>query len=267
MCPRNYVRLPSCRLPRPVSFPSVMLLVILSTLGCGDQPGTSRLMSLTITPGSVVMALGQSTQLKIVGKYSDGTSQEMTSSVIWENVDSNIATISQSGLVSSVAVGQTSVTATKSGVSATVPLIVSKASLEALSINPSSATIALGTSTQLVATGTYTDKTTQDLTQLVKWEADQPGIVTVNASGVAVSKSVGNTAVSASLDGRSGSNQITVLSAALVAIIVRGQNASVPLGSKEQFTAIGAYTDGTTIDLTNTVSWTSRPTGILSMSG
>ena len=267
MCHRNCVHLLSWRLPWPVSFLSVMLLAILSTLGCGDQPGTSRLMSLTVTPGSVAIALGQSTQLKVIGKYSDGTSQEMTSSVIWQNLDSNIATISQSGLVSSVAVGQTEVTATKSGVSVTVPLIVSKAALEALSINPSSATIALGASTQLVATGTYTDKTTQDLTQLVKWEADQPGIVTVNASGVAVSKSVGNSAVSASLDGISGSNQITVLAAALVAIIVRSQNASVPLGSKEQFTAIGAYTDGTTVDLTNTVSWTSQPTGILPING
>ena len=46
----------------------------------------------------------------------------------------------------------------------------------------------------------------------------------------------------------------------LVSISVTPANPSLPVGNAQQFTASGTYSDGTTRDITNQVTWTSLPT-------
>jgi len=43
----------------------------------------------------------------------------------------------------------------------------------------------------------------------------------------------------------------------LTAIAVTPADSSMPLGLKQQFTAIGTYSDGTSSDITNSVTWSS----------
>ena len=243
----------------------LFFLALLSMFGCGDQPDTLRLNSLTVTPGSLSIPLGQTAQLKVTGLFNNGVSENATNSVIWQSMNPGVVTVSSDGLVASVAVGTTKVIANKSGVIAATTVVVSKAALQAVSLSPPPSSITLGQTAQLVATGTFTDKTTQDLTDLVSWSASQPSVATVSATGVVTSRAVGSTAVTASLGDISASGQITVSQALLAAIVVRSKDAVSPLGTNEQFTATGAYTDGSTADLTGIVSWTSSPAGIVSI--
>ena len=56
------------------------------------------LVSAVISPGSAFLPPGTSQQLTVLGSYSDGRSQNITSSASWGSSASNVATVSSSGL-------------------------------------------------------------------------------------------------------------------------------------------------------------------------
>jgi hypothetical protein len=242
------------------------LLTLWLCAGCAAMHSTPFLAFLTVTPNSPAIALGQSLQFKVVATYSDETTEDVTGSVDWQTLDPGVATVNESGLAGSVAVGRTTIVATKSGARGEAALVVSKAALTGISVASPPSPIALGQSAQLVATGTYTDKSTQDITSSVSWSAAQPSVVEVSATGLAVSKVVGSTEVTASLSNISASGQITVSAAMLASVAVGASHPSLPLGGTEQLSAIGTYTDGNTKDFTASATWTSSSPGVLAVS-
>jgi hypothetical protein len=57
-----------------------------------------------------------------------------------------------------------------------------------------------------------------------------------------------------------------VNAATLIAIAVTPSNPSISQGAKQQFTATGTYSDGTTQTLTTTVTWNSSTAGVATIS-
>ena len=250
--------------PVSVHLPFLSLGILLTAsliTGCGAP----HITYLSVSPGHTTIALGQTATFKVTANYSDGTSQDVTALTAWSSSSPAIATINSSGVASSVATGTASIVAAAYGKSATAALTVSTAALSAIAVNAPSSPIALGQSAQLKAQGTYTDKSTQDISDQVSWSAANPGIATISATGLALSKATGSTQVTASLNNIDGSGQISVSAPVLASIAVRSKDSSVPLGETEQFSAIGTYTDGSTLDLTTTATWSSSAPGILSI--
>jgi len=83
-----------------------------------------QLIQIAITPSSVTVGLGGSTQLSATGTYSDGSTQDITAQVTWTSAAPSIATASSTGAVTGVNSGSTTVTASYQGVSATDNIIV-----------------------------------------------------------------------------------------------------------------------------------------------
>lgn len=74
------------------------------------------LQSISVTPAVFSIPPGGTQQLTAVGSFSDGSKQDLTSSVTWISSNSLVAGVSGSGLVSGLAVGQTSIQAVSSSV-------------------------------------------------------------------------------------------------------------------------------------------------------
>ncbi|HFQ5085522.1 TPA: Ig-like domain-containing protein, partial [Vibrio vulnificus] len=72
--------------------------------------------SIQVTPSPVNVAKGQTQQLTATAIFSDATSSDISSSVTWTPVDTATATVSSTGLLSGVQVGNTTLTATKDGI-------------------------------------------------------------------------------------------------------------------------------------------------------
>ncbi len=124
------------------------------------------------------------------------------------------------------------------------------ADLVSVAVTPATASVAIGASQKLVATATYTDGSSRDVTVGAAWTSATPAVATVNAtSGVAVGVSVGNAVVTAAFNGKSGTSTLTVLPAALVSIAVLPANPSVNIGASQQFTAMGTFSNNTTRDI------------------
>jgi Big-like domain-containing protein/ASPM-SPD-2-Hydin domain-containing protein len=84
------------------------------------------------------------------------------------------------------------------------------ASLVSISVTPSPASMPLGSTLQLTATGSYSDGTKQNLTNSVTWSSSSSGIASVNNTGLADGVSIGNATVTAALSSISGSTLVSV---------------------------------------------------------
>jgi hypothetical protein len=139
--------------------------------------------------------------------------------------------------------------------------------LKSVEVEPAQPSIALGKNVQLTATGIYSDGTRKDLSSVVAWSSSAPGIATVSVSGLAISESVGKTTIRAVSENLVGSATITVTERILESIDITPALPSIALGTVQQFTAIGTYSDDTIADITAAVTWASSNTGVATASG
>src|SRR5207248_464506 len=157
--------------------------------------------------------------------------------------------------------GQTTLTATLGSVTGSTTLTVSTAVLVSIAVSPLNSSIALGSTQQFTATGTYTDGSTQNITTTVTWSSNNAAVATTSNSagtnGLATSAGTGQTTISATWGSVAGSTTLTVGTAALVSIALSPLHFTIALGNTQQFTATGTYTDHSTQSLTSSALWSS----------
>jgi hypothetical protein len=236
----------------------------------------AELVSLHITGFVENIPVGTGGPFVVAGIFTDGSSQVMTQAVSWTSSNPAIASISNSvgteGNVTGLAVGTTQVSAARSGiVSPAVALDVIAATLTSISVTPSTVSPALGTDQQFTATGTYTDSSIRDLTAEATWQSSNTAVASIanssGSSGLATSLQQGNTTITAQVGAiRSGDAALTVTAARLVSLAIGPLNRNVAVGSTQQYTASGTYTDNSTQDLTTAVTWTSSNTTVAQIS-
>ena len=121
-------------------------------------------------------------------------------------------------------------------------LTVTAAELVSLAITPTDPSIALGSTQQFTATGTYTDSTTQDLTAAVTWSSSDSGIATVSnvsgSQGLATSVAQGTVTIGAALNSISTSTQLSITPAVVVSLAVTPIYPTIAIGI-EQLLLIG----------------------------
>lgn len=138
-----------------------------------------------------------------------------------------------------------------------------QAALSSISVAPSNPSVPLGVSQQFTARGTYSNGQVQDLTASVAWSSSRTDIATISGSGLAASVSPGDTIIAASSGNVAGSTTLTVSAPTLTEIDVTPVSPQIALGDNQRFTASGTMTDGSTVDLTTTVTWSSNDVDVL----
>jgi hypothetical protein len=71
-----------------------------------------QLKALVVSPNPGVVAVGKTTQFTAIGVNSDGTTEDLTRLVAWATTRTDLATIDQLGVLTGVAAGDATVTAT-----------------------------------------------------------------------------------------------------------------------------------------------------------
>ncbi|MGE3172700.1 MAG: beta strand repeat-containing protein [Planctomycetota bacterium] len=254
---------------------AVGAVTVTATLGAisGDTALTvtaAVLTSLAVTPTAPSIALGTTRQFTAMGTFSDASTQDLTDTVTWSSSVPGVATVGNApgseGLAQSIAVGGTTIAATSGAISGSTLLTVSPAVLVSLAVTPTAPSIALGTTQQFAATGTFSDLSTQDLTDAVTWTSSASAVATVGnapgSEGLAQSAAVGAATITAASGAISGGATLTVTPAVLVSLAVTPAASSIALGTQQQFTATGTYSDSSTQDLTDAVTWSSSAPGV-----
>jgi len=155
-----------------------------------------NLTGITVTPATPSIPKGATEQFTATGTYSDGTSSDLTGSVTWTSSYHPVATIDSTGLLSTIARGTTTVTATAGSVSGSTGVTVGPKRLVSLAITPANPTISAGAMQQFTSAGTYTDGSTVDLTVKGVWQSAKTKVAAIDMhSGLATAKKDGTSTI------------------------------------------------------------------------
>jgi len=224
----------------------------------------TNLVSIAIAPAASSMPVNTSQQFTALGTYNDGSTADLTSLVSWSSSSTAIATITPKGMVSSVAGGTTNISASLANVSQTTSLSVTVPTIVSIAVTPVGLTLGIGINQQFVATATYSDGSSDDLSSAVTWTSSTPAVATVNNSGLVTTVAAGSSTITATVGSLSDNSLLTVVPAHLISIAVNPATSSIALGTAQQFSAVGTFDDGST-QLLPSVTWSSSATSVASV--
>jgi hypothetical protein len=145
--------------------------------------------------------------------------------------------------------------------------------LASIKVTPPAPQVPAGGTTQLTATGNYTDSSTKDLTPSATWVSSASSVATVSAGLVSCSSgaSAGGTATisatSATATGTTtGSTTVTCLAPVLKSITTTPAQLTLPTGGTAQLTATGNFSAGPSRTLTSSVQWSSSVPSVATVS-
>jgi hypothetical protein len=140
------------------------------------------------------------------------------------------------------------------------------ATLTSIIVSPATPSVPAGTTQAFTATGNYNNGTTANLTNTVTWSSSANGVTTINSAGLATAVAAGVATITATSASISGSATLTVTPPTLVSLAVTPLNLTLAPSSSQQFTATGTYTNGSTQNLTGSVSWRSGNAAVATIS-
>ncbi len=191
--------------------------------------------SVEVSPATATVSVGVTVQLTATPKDSRG-SLLTGRAVTWATSAPAVAAVSPSGLVTGVAAGSATITATSEGKSGTAEITVALVPVASVTVSPVSASLLMGATQQLGAV--TKDSAGNALTgRLVTWETSTPTVATVSSSGLVAALSAGSATIKATSDGKSGTADITVAIVPVAAVTVSPASASVSVGQAMQLSA------------------------------
>ena len=231
----------------------------------------SALETISVVAASATLPAGFSQDLRAIGTFADGRSEDFTSKVTWTSSDEDAALVALSGstlnAVAEDVEGDVTITATLDSVSGAVEIRVNQATLTAIAVTVADTTLPIDAERQAIATGTFDEGTMFDITGDVTWalvpaSEDAPVAVSLSAGGAvgAVLAGVAKVSATYSLEedvSVTGEQDIRVTDATLGSIDVVLDNSTGNVGGLVQAAAVGIYSDGLNFDLTNKVVWSS----------
>ena len=137
----------------------------------------------------------------------------------------------------------------------------------ALAVTPAAIAIPTSGIQPFMATATYSDGSTRDVTASSSWTSGTVAVGTVvQTTGVVTGVASGTSVITASFAGKTSAVSLTVTSATLVSITVTPSTASVPINGNQALTATATYSDGSSRDVTAFAGWTSATPAVAAVS-
>jgi hypothetical protein len=189
---------------------------ITATLGSVTSPGVvltiNLINSITVSPSAPpAINVGQTQTFTATASYGGQTQLLTAFNPVWSSNHVNVATVDQSGVATAVAGGSATIAATLGSATCTGPgcgsLTVNQPTLISITVicDPDSpcassggeAVISLSQTQQMIATGNYSDGSTQDLTQLATWGSTNASVATITTGGLVTAKAFGSTNITA----------------------------------------------------------------------
>jgi uncharacterized protein YjdB len=223
--------------------------------------------TVTVSLGTSNLVVGQTTQATATPKDAQGnvlTGRPVT----WSTSNAAVATVSTSGVVTAIAAGTATISATVSSVVGSAAVTVTAPVVAAVGVTVTPSSIVVGQTSQ--ATAVVVDASGNVIPgAFVTWSSSNSVVATVSATGVVTGVSAGTATISATSGGKTGTAVITVSVAGPVATVtVTLGNPNLHPGQTTQATAVARDAAGNVVTGA-TFTWTSSNAvvGVVSTSG
>ena len=226
---------------------------------------TIPVTGVSVSPTTLSLETGQTGNLTATVSPSNATNKSVT----WSSSNTNVATVSTSGVVTAKAAGTATITATTAdgGKTATCAVTVTAATVPVtgVSVTPTTLTLEAGLTGTLYATVTPSNATDKSVT----WSSSNTNVATVSSSGVVTAKAAGTATITVTTKdgGKTATCALTVTPATVLpsSVSVSPTTLTLLVDKTSTLSATVLPTDATD----KTVAWSSAdPTiAVVSTSG
>lgn len=237
---------------------------VVKAIASGETTITAQLDNKTVTipvkvdmaselkanVASLVFDLNETRLIKITATDDDGEDVVVTTDIEWKSSNTGIATVSK-GLVTPVARGKATITATYGGKSISVPVEIGV--IDSLTANKSFFVTKSGSETQLKLTATLSDGSTKDVTDSATWKVSSYKLGTIE-KGLFTATASGKTTITGFFGGKTVSIPVEIDS--LKYLKTNVVKLTLKEGETAKVEALATYTDGSEEDVTKPALWT-----------
>jgi|JI10StandDraft_1071094.scaffolds.fasta_scaffold15848_3 uncharacterized protein YjdB len=236
---------------------AVAVMFLAACGGGGDSTAPCAVSAVTVSPTTAGIRVGATSQLS-----ASVTAQNCsaTPSVAWSTGDAGVATVSSSGLVTAVAAGTTTISATAQSMQSGSVITVTLIPVQSVVVTAPSTSMSVGATSQAVAA--VRDTTGATVTRPLTWTTSAAGVATVSAAGLVTAVGPGAATITASAGGVGGSLAFTVVAA--VSSVTTSLTPNVLfVGTTRRPNASAAARDAGGATLTGrTITWSSTNTAV-----
>ncbi len=218
-----------------------------------------RVSRVSVSPSTAQVQAGSTVQLQATA-FDDWNDAITGRSFAWQSSDASRATVSSSGVVSGVAPGTVTISASTDGQSSSATVTITAAPVASITVSPSNTTLFPGQTQQLTAT--LYDSQGQPITgHTVTWSTNRPAVATVDQNGLVRAVGLGVATVTATAGGRSGSATVRVQLIPVSSVVIKPSNAEMDTRSQLKLEATVYGEDGSVLT-DRTVTWESSNTRV-----
>ncbi len=234
-------------------------LIFFACGGGGGDGGPAQppaVGAVEVAPATASIVEGATTQLAATVRDTRGNALSGRA-VSWASSSASIATVSTDGLVTGVAAGAATVTATSEGKNGVAQITVTARPVASVSLTPATATIAVGGTATFVAT--LRDAAGTALTgRAITWSTSAATIASVSSAGVVTGVATGSATITATSEGRAGTATVTVATPPFA------PTANVTLSGTQRFSTVSVPPN---VTVTFNAPLTLEATGAISILG
>ncbi len=247
----------SCRV-----FAILIAAVLIGTTAC-SSPEPEQVASVTLSPTSGNLLVGQTATLTAVARNASGATISDTRPVTWASTSPSVASVSGAGVVTAVSPGATTISATIGGQSGSAQFTII-APVASVLVLPATTTMAPGATATLSATPRDAGGVALSGRE-VQWTSSNSSVATVSQSGLVTAvASGGPVTITATSEGQSGVASVTVLTPA-ANVVVTPASSVLEVGRSVTLAATVSDAAGNTLT-GRSVSWSSSNPAIATVS-
>lgn len=232
--------------------------------------GKTHQIRLTVLPAEVrairmsdnekSIALGLEYTIETTATFSDGSTRPIMPT--FEGFDSNIISVNEVGKVSTLAKGQTTITARYENITSSMIFTVTDAEPVSIVLNLTPSSVAAGKSSQAKVLTTFTDGKSSDTSALAELSSSSDRVVIDNATMQVKTLRSGTATITAKIGDLTDSETLTITNAVSTGLTLIPESNKTPLGISLALRAEASYSDETVLDVTSQATWISSNTDI-----
>ena len=235
-------------------------LALAAGAACSNStsPADSPVAAVVLSDTAVTLRVGDEAALTARATQVGG-SDLVGRPTFWSIRDSNVASVSQSGVIKARGVGTTQVAASIEGQTAVARVTVLARPVTTVQVEPATVQLVVG-SRQRVSARALNDAGAPVATA-VAWTSETPAVVSVSADGEVAALTPGVGSIRATVGSASATAAVVVTPVPVARVAITPATGSIVVGATQQLAATATDAAGAAI-AGRSVSWSSRDPGV-----
>ncbi|WP_336775125.1 S-layer homology domain-containing protein [Paenibacillus sp. MMO-58] len=227
----------------------------------------AQLTSLRVDETNMNLHVGDHGSINVKGVFSDNTEEALSTSIIsFSSSNEAVATINPDGVITTLAAGQTTLTATVKGLPPVTITLTTDLVLDHVEISPIPTKIPVGQEIDPEVKAYYTNGSVVDVTDDVEWTSSNSNVISITNLGHVTALAPGEAAIIANVPGLDSAFTNIKVTDNPVSLSLNLLSMNVSVGDTDSLTVTATYQDGRTEDITDFANWSSDNEAIVIMS-